>query len=105
MPIETATDLASFFNTNEHAETANWTLKGGVKAWPVSVIVDQPDEAIDVTGVPVRLPERMVQVQLSELPTGYGKGDMLDLGSDFYTVERIDKDQTRTIGTVFLRVP
>lgn len=109
MPVESAADLASFFDEDEFALAAEWWLAGGVVGWPVSVVLDRPDELVDLAGGPgLSLPHPRARVRVSELPAGYAKGDTLvvtlaDATTATYTVGPIDLDETRTVAVVKLK--
>ena len=103
MPVESAADLAVFFNADEHATAATWTLAGGVKAWPVTVILDRPVAALPLGEAAVQLARPVARIRVSQLPAGYGKGDVLVAGADSWTVERVDPGATRAVADVILK--
>lgn len=104
MPVESASDLAGFFDTGDFAEPGQWTLAAGGAAKAVPVIMDRPDELVGLGGsVGVRMPELTARCAVTDLPAGYGKGDSLAVDAETWRVERVDLDTTRKVATVSLR--
>lgn len=105
MPVESDADRAAFFDTDEFANAGLWTLAAGGAPWSVPVILDREHQIVDVgegPGVQQEIP--MARCRAVDLPTGYGKGDTLEVGFDSWTVERVDLDIERAVATVILRV-
>lgn len=105
MPVESAADLAAFFNTAEHGTAATWTLSGGTKAWPLSIILSRPDELVTLGDGAVQLPQVTARVRLAELPAGARRGDVLALadGSASWRVERIDREADQALAEIILK--
>lgn len=103
MPVESAADLAGFFNSDEFGAAGEWTLAAGVAAHPVTVILSRPAELVDVGEASVQLTIPVARIALADVPQGAGKGDVLKVGTEAWRVERIDPDMARATARVILK--
>lgn len=105
MTVETAADLASFYQTDEFAEAAQWTLAAGGGAVTVDVQLSSPDRDAGLGEPAVRLPEVRVSAQVAQLPLGYGAGDSVVIGAETWVVaEPPELDETRKVVLARLRL-
>jgi hypothetical protein len=105
MAVESAADLASFFHTDEFAVVVEWSRGGGWNPVNVDAVSSSPLRDVELGDEPaLKLTQRMLSVQVSQLPTGYGKGDIVKLaGENWEVAERPELDETRTVASVVLR--
>lgn len=78
MAVESAADRAVFFNKDEHAVTAAYTLAAGGSSVDVDGNFDADHLALDVdAGVAVSSNDPRFHCAIEALPVGYGIGDTL----------------------------
>lgn len=102
MGVESAADLAAFFNADEHGLAAVWTLAAGGDT-ALSVILARPYEGIDVGGMAVQMDQPVATLPAADLPAGYARGDTLTVDGVAWTVGPIDLDDSRAVARVTLR--
>ena len=102
MGVESASDLAAFFDADEHGVAAVWTLAGGGDT-AVSVIMARPYEAVDLAGLSVQMDQPVAMLPAASLPAGAARGDTITVGADSWTVGPIDLDDSRAVARVMLR--
>lgn len=104
MAVETDDDRAAFFDTDDFGDTAVWTRASDSAPFQLNVILDRPDELVELAeGRPVRQEVPTAQCRVADLPPGYAKGDAFRVGFDEWTVERVMMDADRTVATIILR--
>lgn len=91
--LETATDLAEFFTTDDFAITATYTPDGGSSA-SVKGIFDEGYQAVEIGGeVAVANVSPQFSTQSSEVSSA-SKGDAIVCNSVTYTVVNVQPDGT-----------
>lgn len=105
MSVETAADVAGFFDDGDHGSAAKYTLAAGGQAVALDVILSAPHQLVDVGELGMQQVAPSALANVADLPTGYGKGDTVVIGSDTWTVERPELDGTRKVATLILRTP
>jgi len=106
MAVESAADLASFFNADEHGEAGLWSAAGAWDPSAVTVVMDRPDRSADLGGIDVVARRPTALVQLVELPATAGQGDRLVItatGENFEVVAPLERDETLGTATALLR--
>lgn len=98
MPVETAADLAAFFDEAEFAVEAAFTPAGGSSS-TVSVILDEGDSRADPGGAGYVGARRVARVRKSEVATAR-RGDSLEVDGTTYEVGKAMLDQAT--GTIWL---
>ena len=100
MAVESAADRAVFFNSDEHAVEAAYTLAAGGASETVDGILDNEHLAVDVdAGVAVSSSDPRFQCDEGKLPVGYGADDTLVINSTTYKARDFEPDGT---GLVFV---
>lgn len=107
MGVESAADLAAFFNADEHGAAAVWSLAAGGDT-ALSVIMSRPYDAVEVGGVAVQMDQPVALLPAADLPAGHARGDVLTIEHPpgvyvAWTVGPIDLDDDRAIARVMLR--
>lgn len=96
MPVESAADLASFFNDDEFAVVATYQPRYG-DAVEITGIFDAPHEAVDAGGeVAVSSFGPQLRVQTAALPCDIAAGDVVTIGEDDFKVADFQPDGTGT---------
>lgn len=91
--VESATDLSDFFDTDEFALAASYTVTGGSAA-TVNGVFDEGFVAVDVGGqVQVANVQPQFQCATSDVSAA-DKGDAITVNSVSYTVAEVQADGT-----------
>ncbi len=94
MAVESAEDLASFFDTDEFALAATYTLQGG-GASAVNGIFDDAFIEVEVgAGVPIGSTDPQFKCRSADVPATAAEGDTLTASGTVYTVRIIEPDGT-----------
>ena len=100
MPIESAADRATFFDGDEFALAASYTLAAGGAPSTVNGIFDNEFLAVDqASGVALSSQDPRLQCAVADLPGGYGSGDTLVIEAVTYKARDFEPDGT---GLVFI---
>jgi len=100
MTVETAEDLAVFFDTGDFGEGATYRPASGPDVL-VTVIVDQPTREVQLFGGATRAPAVSVQLRVSEVAQPR-KGDSIVIGGTTYAVRDAERDPLAAIWRVTL---
>jgi hypothetical protein len=96
MAIESASDLAGYFDTEAFGVAALYTPSGGSGS-SISVILNREFVAVESGGtVGVESYSPVVHCRLSDV-TNIGHGDTFVISSTTYTVVEVEKDVTQTM--------
>lgn len=102
MAVETAADLAAFFDTDEFAVAGTYYPQSGPSA-PVTVILDQGEETISLSTGGTTGRRRIALVRASELPTNAPRdGDTLEVGGEVMLVKKGEADESGSVVTLSL---
>lgn len=94
MAIETATERAVFFDTDDFATAASYTPSGG-SASTVNGIFDSEFIEIDpLSGVGVVSAQPRFACAAADLPAGAAAGDAITISGTAYTVRELQADGT-----------
>jgi hypothetical protein len=85
MPVETAADLAGFFEPGEFGTAASYEPAGGLPPLACVVTLSRPDERSEFGPAGVRVPAVIADVRASEVADPR-EGDTLVAGSVVYRV-------------------
>ena len=104
MGIESASDRAVFFDTDEFGTTGTYTPSGG-SASTVQVIHDEPQESLGVggLGVPIGSTRRRAHLRKDQVTSPNDTGDTLQIGATVYQVVNPQSSVDGQIWTVELR--
>ena len=103
MAIESAADLAGYFDTDAFGLTAVYTPSGG-SASSIAVILNREFVAVDAGGsVGVESFSPVVHCSLSDTPD-IGHDDTFLISSETYTVVEVEKDVSQTMVRALCRV-
>ena len=103
MAIESASDLAGYFDTDAVGVTATYTPSGGSGS-SISVILNREFVAVEANGtVGVESYSPVVHCRLSDV-SSIGHGDTFLIDSTTYTVVEVEKDVTNTMVRAMCRV-
>lgn len=101
MPVESAADLASFFNPGEFAATVLWSV-AGAPAVTVAVLPQTGTVMIEAyDGPPIQSREATLLLAESNLPAEAGQGDAVIKAGKPYQINSIEPDGT---GLVLVRL-
>lgn len=106
MPVESAEDRATFFNTDEWGEAALWSRAGGWDPVAVTLVLTRADQREAIGEVDVIGQLSIATVQASELPAGAGRGDRVTIaatGEDFMVIRPLELDSLRTVASAWLQ--
>ena len=93
MSVESADDLAAFFNPDDFGEAASWTPQGGSAA-SVNCIVNRETEHGYAGDMPVKNTVTTLRLADASLPSGADEGDAVTVRSLDFTVRSIEPDGT-----------
>ncbi len=92
---------AALFADANLGTDATYTPQGG-SAVAVTVMLARPDKQVGVGVIGVNVPSWIADIRVSELPSGAGKGDTLDVGADSFIVRRIEREALRIVARLDL---
>lgn len=92
MPVESASDLAAFFNADEFGQAASYTPPGGGGATACTVLIDAADREVDMAQGRGLLEARVLDVRAAEIAAP-AKGGTFTVGAQTLTV--IEHPQAR----------
>jgi len=98
--VETADDLAAFFDVDEWGETATYTPAGGQPA-TVTIVRARAHALAELGAVGVNLPDETAYARASEIASP-APGDTLAIGNESYRIERADQDALAAVWTLHL---
>ena len=94
MAVETADELAVFFDVDDFGVAASYTKVGG-NAETINGIFDNEYLAQDAgAGVVFAITQPRFLCRTSDLPSGAGEGDAITISAVDYTVKVIESDGT-----------
>lgn len=96
MPIESAADLAAFFNPDEHAIAAQYVPHGAADPRAVALLEDVPDDVTEIAGHAVKSSTMRLQAMIGTHDNAIPNlqdGETFVLAGD--DVERVAQDVRR----------
>lgn len=92
MPVESAADLAAFFDTDDFGVSATYTR--GATPSTVTGIFDREYVAADVAEVAFASTEPMFTLRSTQVPSGAIPGDTLTVSGTAFVIRNIEPDGT-----------
>jgi hypothetical protein len=100
MTVETTTDRAGLFSTDDWGQAATFTPDGGA-AVAVTVIFSRAAALEDLGFAGVTAPSHRALLRVSEVASP-APGDVLVIGSQTFTVDQVDGDEIGAINKLWL---
>lgn len=101
MAVESAADLASFFDTGEFGVTASWTPSGGSAQSIAGLLIRTDIDELDGSGAAQSSRRPVFQCRSADV-TGIAYGDALTVSGTGYTVAGLDYSDDGAITKVIL---
>lgn len=104
MGVESAADLATFFDEDEFGRAAVYTPAGGGAGIAVVVILDEPQKRDDRGAAGVRVQIRTARIRVALLPDDERRGGMLTLSDtgEAFDVRGINRDISGAVAVLNL---
>lgn len=104
MAVESASDLAAFFDTAAFAVTAEFYPAAGPSV-SVAVILDDADNPAALQSVGVSARQRTATATIAAFGGVTPRGGRLEIGGEIFRIAGVETDPSRQVYTLSLRPP